>query len=612
MNRFKGLPPKLLCGLVLAALLLTILWTSVLYQLLIAPDHLASSSGPSEGYVWTVVRYQRAYSEFERQLLLMADGRDMDVAELKLRHQNLVAAFGILTRPSELSAYFVGIPAYDQAVSSLTSMMNLVDRTMAEWPAAPFTVDLLLEGLQKNGPQVNVLLNSFRLIEMEQRDRAYRDFIEKRHTLLLVSVAMLALFLLSVLQLAVVMRKRREVIQQQRDAILAERRATQQAMETLAARNTLLGMVSHELRTPLQVIMASVEVLMGKDPQDAQRRLIRRIDSAAEQLLRVVTDLTDYAQLEAGKLELKWMEGDVGDLVHDLVEDMRPLAEEKGLKLSCAIAREPVRVWSDPQRLRQIVGNLVSNAIRYTDSGGVTVAVALAPSDPEWRSGKALHISVTDTGPGIAEKDQETIFEPFTRLDPSNTRRHGGIGMGLSIVRELTRAFGGTIQVSSETGRGSTFRVRLPCGAPLSMDDGPAASASEEIMVPQQLAGCRVLVIDDNILAREALTGLLGEFGVLSDQGGNANDAYRALVAERYDAMLLDIAMPGTDGTIVAAWLRRNTGPNQLIPVIAVSAYLPQWMAVNDHLHFDAYLAKPVRAHELAATLDGVLQRSAR
>lgn len=600
--------PKLLWGLVLLGLLLTGIWAGMLYQLLCVPTGMAAAIAPAEGYIWTVVRYQRAYGDFERQLLRYVAHRDMRFAALQRAHTNLVAAFGILARPSELTSHFVGIPAYDNAITTLQQLMADIDQLMAVLPSDIGAADRILAAMPATSPAITEMLNRFRLIELEQRDRAYRGFTDKRRVLLHVSFAMLALTSILIMQIVVVMRARRAVIAHQHAALDAEREAKRRAIEAAAARNTLLGMVSHELRTPLQVIMATAEVLMGKPLAERHNGLIARIDAAAEQLLRLINDLTDYAHLEGGKLELTPAPVDVEQLVADLVEDLRSLAQPKSLRLRSEVSPPQLRVVTDPQRLRQIVCNLVSNAIRYTDGGTIEVTACLMLSDEARGRSRRLHVAVSDTGPGIDEGDRERIFEPFVQLDPTNTRHQGGMGMGLAIVRELARALGGEIGVVSAPGRGSTFYLNLPCETGTSRDALHRDFAPPTPTAITVLPTARVLLVDDNMRAREALAELLAQWGVHSEQGADAEDAYRCLAASRFDALLLDIAMPGTDGTRVAAWLRSSTGPNRRIPIVAVSAYLPEWLSNGEHQLFDAYLPKPVRAGALIATLGRLLQ----
>lgn len=606
MSPVTVLRPKLLWGLALLGLLLTGVWAGMLYQLLCAPTSMAAAIAPAEGYIWTVVRFQRAYGDFERQLLRYVAHRDRCFAALQRAHINLVAAFGILARPSELTSHFVGIPAYDNAITTLQQLMGDIDQVMAALPSDMSAADRILAAMPATSPAVTEMLNRFRLIELEQRDRAYRGFIDKRRVLLQVSFAMLALISILIMQIVVVMRARRAVIAHQHAALDAEREAKRRAVEAAAARNTLLGMVSHELRTPLQVIMATAEVLMGKPLADRHNGLIARIDAAAEQLLRLINDLTDYAHLEGGKLELTPAPVDVEQLVADLVEDLQSLAQPKSLRLRSEVTPPRLLVVTDPQRLRQIVCNLVSNAIRYTDAGTIEVTACLMLSDEASGRSRQLHVAVTDTGPGIDDRDRERIFEPFVQLDPTNTRRQGGMGMGLAIVRELARALGGEIGVVSAPGRGSTFYLNLPCESGTSSDALPCGVAAPTAVTV--LSTARVLLVDDNMRAREALAELLAQWGVHSEQGADAEDAYRRLGASQFDALLLDIAMPGTDGTKVAAWLRNSTGPNRRIPIVAVSAYLPEWLSNDEHRLFDAYLPKPVRAGALIATLGRLLQ----
>lgn len=452
--------------LVLAATALMIIALSVYVfcTVLVTPANPTMVPAAGEGYVWTVARYQLAYARFERQLLLYTTGRDTRLDELAHQHANLHASFGILMAPAPPSANAERVPQYDDAVRQLQAMMSKLDTGMANVPQDPYAAEDMLRTVQQYWFPIHGLLNSVRLFEMQQRERAFQDFLHKRETLLRASAIVVVLCGAALMHLVLVLRRRRRIIEQQRSALLAERQATVQARATIQARNTLLAMVSHEIRLPLHTITTAVELLLGRQQSERDGLAIARIQTAAQDLLQLVNDLTDYALLEAGKLELRLAEFDIAALLRDLVDDARRLAGDKPLAVACSIETDTVRLVSDPRRVRQVVANLLANAIRHTDAGRITVA--LRRDDTGSPDMPALQIAVSDTGPGIAQADHDKLFEPFTRLDPSSARVHAGLGMGLSIVRTVTQALGGRVAVSSEPGRGTTFRLTLPLERP--------------------------------------------------------------------------------------------------------------------------------------------------
>jgi signal transduction histidine kinase len=262
-------------------------------------------------------------------------------------------------------------------------------------------------------------------------------------------------------------------INRQLDQMVEERtRELQEANEELAEANEhlremdrlksrFLSMVSHDLRTPLGAIQGFSELLQAEvygPLLDKQENAIERIRVNAKQLLHLVNDLLDQARIEAGGLTLHPESFSPAELIEDLVSTMGVLAESEGLTLTTTIDDDvPERLWGDKKRLHQILVNLVNNAIKFTEEGGIHIRVYLADDEPShWA------IAVTDTGPGISEEDQGYIFEPFRRVDDSITRSHGGVGLGLSIVKQLTTLMGGDIALDSEKGQGSTFTVALP------------------------------------------------------------------------------------------------------------------------------------------------------
>lgn len=441
-----------------AALTAAALWVYVFCTVLLPPATPATAAGTGEGYVWTVARYQLAYLQFERQLLLYTTGRDARADELVHRHANLRAAFAILTPPAVPAASGAGLPQYDDAMRQLRAMMSRLDAGMASLPHDPYAAEDMLRTAQQYWFPLHGLLNNVRLLETQQRDRAFQDVLHKRDRLLRASAVVVLLCGGALAHLMLVLHRRRRAIERQRAALLAERRDAVQGRATIQARNTLLAMVSHELRLPLHAIAGAVDVLLSHRHGAADRLAISRIRGAAQDLLQLVDDLTDYALLEAGKLELRIAEFDIAALLRELVEDAGRQAAGRPVAIACTQDMETHRMVSDPRRVRQIVGNLLANALCHTDAGTVTVSLRRGGS-PDM---PAVEIAVSDTGPGIDPADHDKLFEPFTRLDASSTRVHAGLGMGLSIVRTLTWALGGQVTVNSAPGHGTTFRLTLP------------------------------------------------------------------------------------------------------------------------------------------------------
>jgi CheY-like chemotaxis protein/anti-sigma regulatory factor (Ser/Thr protein kinase) len=295
-------------------------------------------------------------------------------------------------------------------------------------------------------------------------------------------------------------------------------------------------------------------------------------------------DLTDYARLGAGKLELRNEHFDPRELLTSIVDEHEPFARAKGLVFEGSASGRVGLVDSDPHRIRQIVNNLVTNGIRYTERGTVTLHFD--------QRDDALAIVVTDTGAGVPDKQIPLIFKEFTQLDASRTRRFEGAGMGLAIVQGLVDLFGGTIDVDSEVGKGTRFTVTIPVrpvAAPAGASAVPHAAQSE--------GRPKVLIVDDNQLIRESLCEMLEHMGCDAAAVANADDAHAWLAARQCDLVLLDLHMPDKDGyAFMTEYVERSEGLGQAVrtPVIAVSAYAPESGARTEADPFFDSLTKPV------------------
>jgi len=225
----------------------------------------------------------------------------------------------------------------------------------------------------------------------------------------------------------------------------------------MSARSRFYASMSHELRTPINAILGYSALLLDNiygplNPEQA--RGIERANKAAKHLLELVNDILDLSKIEAGKLELEIQPATFPGVIQDLFVTVRPLADEHGSELSLEYAGEPVTVITDPRRVRQILLNLLSNAVKFTERGRVTLRA--------WRDDEAVRFAVGDTGPGIAPEHWDTIFDPFTQIDQSRTRREGGTGLGLTVSRRYSALLGGDVTVESVVGEGTTFTLRLP------------------------------------------------------------------------------------------------------------------------------------------------------
>lgn len=384
------------------------------------------------------------------------------------------------------------------------------------------------------------------------------------------------------------------------------------ALSASQAKSNFLANMSHEVRTPLNAIIGLTHLALDTDGLPQLHDYLRKIGGAGESLLEIVNGVLDMAKIEAGKVELESVAFVLDEVLAQVVAVAEVRAREKGLALIVERAPQvPARLVGDPMRLRQVLLNLVGNAIKFTLSGKVLIAVGLAATERTGESAR-LHFSVRDSGIGISSEQLARLFQPFSQADMSTTRVHGGTGLGLSIAGELVKLMGGDIEVDSAPGEGSTFSFEACFGiastvsASLLPAPEPIRQTSEAARrMAKTLAGARVLLVEDNPINREVAQELLRRNGLVVDIATNGREAVDAVnaAAQAYDAVLMDVSMPVLDGYAATRELRADLRHHAL-PIIAMTAYaLEEEVQRCRDAGMNDFISKPFRVDTLLRIL---------
>jgi signal transduction histidine kinase/CheY-like chemotaxis protein len=401
---------------------------------------------------------------------------------------------------------------------------------------------------------------------------------------------------------AVFARERRQRLESLIELNGAYRRARDEAVEASNTKSAFLRNVSHEIRTPMNGVMGMTELLLQTPLNDEQRTYAEQVEQSGEHMLTIINDILDISQIETGRVELEVDEFDLYECVERACVPGGLEAQAKGVTLEIEVdPQAPRRVRGDGARVRQVLMNLVGNAVKFTAEGSVRVRV-MARAEP---TVSGVRFEVVDTGIGIEPAMLERMFEPFVQADGSTTRKYGGNGLGLSIAKELVELMGGLIGAESDPGRGSTFWIELPMQRVASVSGHTGRERGVMLDEPRpDPSAAFILVVEDSPVNRLVTARVLERCGFRAHVVNDGREALDALSMQSYDAVLMDCQMPELDGYEATRELRRREGDGRRTPVIAMTAHAmtgdrERCLAAG----MDDYIAKPVRSQALVAIL---------
>jgi len=386
------------------------------------------------------------------------------------------------------------------------------------------------------------------------------------------------------------------------------KKARKQAEAANEAKSAFLANISHEIRTPLNGILGMAQVMAAGDLTAEQQDQLDTILDSGKTLMSILNDVLDLSKIEAGKFDISPIDNDLSHLLRRVEKLFAPRAHEKGISLALSVDDEMASFLRfDPVRVRQCISNLISNAIKFTEKGSVTISASTVPAGED---AFEVRIAISDTGMGMSAETLDKLFAPFTQAETSTARRFGGTGLGLSISRKLARLMDGDVVAASEEGKGSTFTFTFRALTGRRVSEAPAEADVDRVGGARWASGLSVLLVDDHALNRKVARLFLEPLGIAITEAENGADAIRELQTRPFDLVLLDMHMPVMNGEETLRHIRHREAAFRDVPVIALTAdSLGPDNARYNEMGADGYVGKPIDHRELIVEIGRVLEK---
>ncbi|WP_309973875.1 hybrid sensor histidine kinase/response regulator [Variovorax guangxiensis] len=532
---------------------------------------------PLEGFYWSAAQYQIAFGKLREQLLIAAAAgsalEPVDSAELVMRGEVLLSKGRLLTEPSMSRSRLQAIPGFEDSATQIARFDQKLTEILHRPDLSAVDAKEALNEFDALDATVVGLANAARQRELDGRSSVFEAVKQDEHDGLIQALVVWAVCMGWLAWILLAHRRKQQLAHERLRALEAERLAREQLNQAMKTKAQFLSMVSHELRSPLQAIVSSVDVLNLQIPPSERLSAIQRIRRSALMLGVQLRDLLTIARGEAGRLEISPESFEAGALIEDVADVAAHAAHEKGLQFHTQVPDEPVFARADVQRISQVLANLVSNAVRYTRAGQVSLSLE-APMEQDGR----IVFVVSDTGSGLPEGAVARLTTPRTSDDELRPRQDGS-GVGLMIVRTVVEHLGGTIEVAVTPGAGT----RITVGIPVAFEDPDA--------VPNDAtADGLVLVVEDQAVISASVVALVKGLGHPCHVADSGSAAVKLLSEHAYETAFIDLDLPEIGGVALARRVRSNPGPNQHAYLVAITATRPE----IEEDPFDQVLVKPV------------------